>query len=94
MAFGLALECRSICALCSGFHLWAWLFAPLLTEHRLDELFVGAASPSKAGIIRGNRYAKLHIYILIHTLEGRRAFVGLTMSWIERYVGNRRSRLA
>lgn len=66
----------------------------LLTDHRLSELFVGAASPSKAGIIRGNRYAKLHIYILIHTLEGRRAFVGLTMSWVERCVGNRRSRLA
>ncbi|VXC07693.1 hypothetical protein BREVUG8_90189 [Brevundimonas sp. G8] len=45
-------------------------------------------------LIPGNRYAKLHTYLRDHTLGGRRAFVGLTMSWIERCVGNRRSRLA
>lgn len=52
------------------------------------------ATASPPQLIPGNRYAKMHIYLMEHTVEGRRAFVGLTMSWIERCVGNRRSRLA
>lgn len=45
-------------------------------------------------IIPGNRYAKLHIYLRDRTLKGRLPYVCLTMSWIERCVGSRRSRLA